>query len=213
MLRITAGKTACALLCCTIVALVQGTAGPAQAARSRNVHELLKGLDRAAARLQDYEVKGVTDTNGKRRRFTKYYKRPNLVRIDTRRGQVSVQPNGDIRGRLGHGLFGGISQKLNRNDRRLKDDEGIAFYNANFPALVVRIERQIRSGAAAAMVTGAGQYYLTIRSGNTIWRYTFDRSSLMLLRSRRWVNGKPVDLTHYSVTRANIGLRTGLFHF
>src|SRR5437899_986059 len=76
------------------------------------VAELLSSLDTAAANLQDYTVTGTTEANGKKHQFKLTYKRPNLVRIDTHAGQVSVQPNGEIKGRLGRGPFGKIAQKL-----------------------------------------------------------------------------------------------------
>src|SRR5689334_772914 len=68
-----------------------------------NVSELLASLDRAAAGLQDYTVNGVTAADGKAQKFKVTFKRPNLVRVDTGSGQVAVQPNGEIKGRLGHG--------------------------------------------------------------------------------------------------------------
>ena len=213
MLRKSAVKAACVMFGCTLVAFIQGAARPDQRMGPKNVNELLTALGRAAAGLQDYEVKGTTDSNGKSEGFTKYYKRPGLVRIDTREGQVSVQPNGDIRGRLGHGLFGHFSRKLDRDDHRLKDDQGIAFYEGSFPATIARIRTRIKSGAVAAMKGSRDKYYLTVRSGDTIWRYAFSRSHLMPLWSSRWVNGKSVDVTRYLETRTNIGLKTDLFRF
>src|SRR5690349_8782652 len=85
------------------------------APQSEQVEALLTRLEARAAQLQDYTVVGEGIDRGKPRRFKFYFKSPHLVRIDTPRGQVTVQPNGEIRGRLGHGLFGWVSRRLGRD--------------------------------------------------------------------------------------------------
>src|SRR5690349_3961854 len=84
--------------------------------RPKTVTELLARMETAAASLQNYEVTGDGESDGKPNHFNLCFRSPNLVRIDSKEGQVSVQPNGDIRGRLGHGVFGKVSQKLSHDD-------------------------------------------------------------------------------------------------
>jgi hypothetical protein len=181
--------------------------------RPHDAESLLDQLDRKMADLQDYQVKGESETNGKRERFKVWYKCPNLVRIDAREGQVAVQPDGGIRGRMGHGIFGRISRGINRDDKRLKDDEGIPFYESHFPALPRRIRQRIKEGATAALDdTGAG-YVLDVRCGSTEWKYTFDRSTMALLEDGRWVDGRQVCVTHYTEFKANTGITPSVFRF
>jgi|SRR5579872_1127374 len=141
------------------------------------------------------------------------YKRPNFVRIDTRGGQVAVQPNGEIKGRLGHGPFGHIAQKLGRDDKRLKDAEGIPFYASDFVSMLARAHAQIRGGAVATMKAETASYYLEIRSGDTLWKYTLDRSDFSLQESSRWVKGKQVEVTRYTAFHANSGITVDQFKF
>src|SRR5713226_6793662 len=95
---------------------------------------------RTAAQLQDYTVVCDCDTNGRVSCYKLHFKQPNLVRIDTCKGQVTVQPNGEIRGRLGHGQFGRTSRRLRRDDPRLRDEEGSPFWEATDAATVTQVQ-------------------------------------------------------------------------
>src|SRR5438045_7761875 len=61
-----------------------------------SAEELVARLEATAASLQDYEVNGEGVADGKHDRYKLYYKRPDLVRIDAKDGEVAVQPNGAI---------------------------------------------------------------------------------------------------------------------
>lgn len=216
MLKAISNLSLCALLILCIswpvVGQDAGTSKPA-ALKPSNVQELLACLDRAAANLQDYTVSGTTEADGKKQTFKMAYKRPNLVRIDTRAGQVSVQPNGDIKGRLGRGPFGNVTQTLSRRDKRLKDAEGIPFYESDFVSLLARVQAQIKGGAAAAMQAETTAYILEIRSGDTVWKYRLGSSDFSLQESSRWVNGKQVEIARYTDFHANTGIKTDYFKF
>jgi len=209
------------LLFCVLLALCsswpvcgQESDRPKQAVeKPTNVQELLACLESAVANLQDYTVTGTTETDGKKQQFKMAFKRPNLVRIDTHQGQVSVQPNGDIKGRLGHGPFGKIAQKLRRSDKRLQDAEGIPFYESDFLSMLARVQAQIKEGAAATMNADTTSYVLEIHSGDTAWKYRLDSSDFSLQESSRWVKSKQAEITHYTDFHANTGIKTGFFKF
>jgi outer membrane lipoprotein-sorting protein len=178
-----------------------------------NVQDLLSRWDQTFAALQDYQVTETTETNNKRQQARFFFKRPDLVRIDTREGQVAVQPNGSIRGRLGHGLFGWISVGLSRADKRLQDTEGVPFYQSHFQAVVARIRQQLQQGATATMDRGEGSYTLDIRAARTLWTYTLDRNTFLPVQSSRWIGGKQMEKTLYSAWHVNSGLKTSYFEF
>src|SRR5690242_14928945 len=99
----------------------QGAAGTKPVPdKPHNVKELLACLENAMAGWQDYTVNASTASGDRSLRLKIVYKRPNLIRIDTPIGQASVQPNGDVKGRLGHGPLGKEAFKIDRNDKRLK---------------------------------------------------------------------------------------------
>lgn len=175
--------------------------------------QLVARMAAAAASLEDYEVTGVGESDGKKNEFKVYFKKPDLVRIDTERGQVSVQPNGTIRGRLGKGAFGMISRKIERDDAQLKDEEGIAFYDSHYAATVKRIQDQLQAGAKASMKTLPDGYELEVHSGNTTWRYTLDKNSFFFRENSRTVDGKVVETTRYSDFHPNAGLKATFFKF
>lgn len=179
----------------------------------RSASDLLAKMDAAAAALQDYEVTGDGETDGKPNHFTLYFKSPNLVRIDSKEGQVSVQPNGDIRGRLGHGPFGKISQKLSRDDEKLKDSEGIPFYDSHFAATISRIKELVKGGATAKMTVKKDGYSLVLKQDTTFWRYEIDPKTWFFMESARTVNGKRVEITRYSGFKPNTGIKTDHFKF
>jgi hypothetical protein len=141
------------------------------------------------------------------------FKKPELVRIDTRDGQVTVQPNGKIRGRLGHGLVGRISREIGREDSRLKDSEGIPFWETHFAATVDRIAGRLRSGATAVVESGPDSCTLTVRLESTTWTYALDGRTLFLRETSRSVDGREVERTRYSEFHPNCGLKESLFRF
>jgi outer membrane lipoprotein-sorting protein len=201
-------------LFCTLAACCQDAAAQRQASkRPANVPDLLARMDRAAAKLQDYTVTGTTESDGKQEQFKLTYKRPGLVRIDSRDGQVAVQPNQEIKGRLGRGVFGKIAQKIKRDDKRLKDSEGIPFYESDFVSMLARIRARIRAGDAATMKAGGTFYYLEIRSGDTVRGYRVDSRSFYLLENSRKVKGGPVEITRYTDFRPNSGVKLDRFKF
>lgn len=183
------------------------------AEKPHDVESLLSELDHAMAGWQDYQVKGDSEANGKHDRFKVYFKRPDLVRVDAKDGQVAVQPNGTIRGRLGHGIFGRISRGLRRDDKRLRDDEGVPFYDNYFPALTARFRQWIKDGGVATMSDGPTGYVLEIRSDKTVRKYTFDKSNFSLLEGSRTIDGRLVGTTHYTDFRCNTGLSQQFFRF
>src|SRR5579884_239543 len=186
-----------------------------EAARPKpaNVKELLARLQSATASLQDYTVNATTTFGGRSLRLKIVYKRPNLVRIDTPIGQASVQPNGDIKGRLGHGPLGKRAFKIDRNEKRLRDAEGIPFYQIDFPSMLARVQEQIKEGAAATMTADANAYRLEIHSGDTTWEYAFAPNDFSLLENSRWVKGKQAQITRYSDFQPNTGIQTDYFRF
>jgi outer membrane lipoprotein-sorting protein len=201
-------------LICFLALLCTVQAASAQAPdRPHDAASLLACIDRAMAAWQDYRVNGESEAKGKRERFKVYFKCPNLVRVDAHDGQVAVQPDGTIRGRLGHGLFGGISRGLSRTDKRLQDDEGTPFYESHFPALIARIRQQVKQGMAAVMDDQPAGYGLEIRSDKTTWKYRFDKSTYAVIDASRWVDGRQIAATHYTDFKANTGLTTRFFKF
>ena len=131
---------------------------------ARNAAALLSRMEARAAQLQDYTVICEGEINGKASRCKLYFKRPDLVRIDTSKGQVTVQPNGEIRGRLGHGLFGRISRGLRRDDPRLRDADGCPFWEATYAAALAQIRSQIR----AFKVKGSSRSVPTRSDGRSV---------------------------------------------
>jgi outer membrane lipoprotein-sorting protein len=174
---------------------------------------LLARMQAAASTLEDYQVMGAGTENGKKSEFKLYYKRPNLVRVDSHDGQVAVQPNGEIRGRMGKGLFGKLSQQLGRHDKRLNDDEGIPFYETHYLAMISRIKSQAEHGATLKTGVKQGQYILNVQSRQTVWKYVIDSTSLYLIENSRSVRGKQVDYTRYSSFHPNTGIKAELFKF
>src|SRR5262245_8419836 len=120
------------ILLIALCGVLGGTAWAAQ--EPKNADEVVTRMEQMAAGLHDYEVRGDGGADGKKQHFKFYFLAPALVRIDSDDGQVAVQPNGEIRGRLGKGVFGNISRKLDRNDKRLRDAEGIPFWDSHFAA-------------------------------------------------------------------------------
>lgn len=173
--------------------------------------QLIAAMRAAAAALEDYQVTGESVSDGKRQRFQFFFKKPDLVRINTRRGQVTVQPNGKICGRLGRSQLGGIWWEIGRNDKRLRDSEGIPFWDTHFAAIVDRIARRLQSGAAAAVESGADTCTLTVCLENTSWTYVIDSQTLFFRETSRSMDGQEVERTRYSNFRANSGLRKSLF--
>jgi len=196
-----------------VVGCLSAAAVGRAAPEPKNAEDLVARLEATAASLQDYEVNGEGVAEGKHDRYKLYFKRPDLVRIDAKDGEVSVQPNGDIRGRLGRGPFGFISRKIGRNDSRLRDKEGIPFWESHYPATVARIRSQLRNGATASMTTGPETYTLTLRSGDVTWQYVSDKATMFFRENSRSVNGKQVEVTRYFNYRPNIGLKTSVFKF
>jgi outer membrane lipoprotein-sorting protein len=181
--------------------------------KSEDVHALLSQMEAMAIQLRDYTVVGVDDHQGKQIRWKLYFKQPDLVRIDSPSGQVTVQPNGEIRGRLGHGLFGHISRRLDRNDRRLRDSSGQPFWENDYSDELRCIRSLINAGAAATLTTTLEGYDLEIRSGPTQWRYVIDPETLFFRESSRAEYGQVVSVTHYSDFRPNTGLDDKVFEF
>jgi|SRR5579871_2199351 len=182
-------------------------------AKPASVKELLACLESATASLQDYTVNATTAFGGRSLRLNITYKRPDLIRIDTPIGQASVQPNGDIMGRLGHGPLGKMAFKIDRNDKRLRDAEGIPFYRLDFPSMLARVREQIKDGAAATMTADAGAYRLEIRSGDTTWDYAFAPNDFSLQENSRWVKGKQAQITRYKDFQPNTGIKSEYFRF
>jgi outer membrane lipoprotein-sorting protein len=202
------------LLCWASIWLLGSLAALGQTAKEReSIPQLLSRMEAMAAQLNDYEVLGDEETEGKPIRFKLSFKQPNLVRIDTDEGQVTVQPNGQIRGRLGRGLFGRISRKLGRDDARLKTGQGIPFWEYHYAATVARIETQIKAGAPAVLAVTPKTLDLEISAGPTMWRYVIDPGTLFFQETSRWDNGKRVAVTHFHAFRPNVGLETRRFEF
>jgi hypothetical protein len=202
------------LLCWVSIGLLGGLAALGQTAKEReSIPQLLSRMESVAAQLNDYEVLGDEETDGKPFRFKLSFKQPNLVRIDSDEGQVTVQPNGEIRGRLGKGLFGRISRKLRRDDARLKNGQGIPFWEMHYAATVTRIESQIKAGATATLAVTPKTLDLEVHEGPTLWRYLIDPDTLYFRETGRWDNGKRVAVDHYRTLRTNLGLETRHFEF
>jgi outer membrane lipoprotein-sorting protein len=201
------------LICWVSIWLLGGLAALGQTAKEReSIPQLVSRMEAMAAQLEDYEVLGDEVTDGTIR-FKLSFKRPNLVRIDTDEGQVTMQPNGEIRGRLGHGLFGRFSRKLRRDDARLKTGQGILFWESHYAATVARIKSQIQAGATASLAVTPKTLELEIREGPTLWRYVIDPVSLFFQETSRTDNGKRVAVTHFRTLRTNVGLETRRFEF
>ena len=198
----------------SLVGIIGGLSAVAQPLpNTENVAALLCRMEARAAYLQDYTVIGEAESNGRTARCKLYFKQPNLVRIDTRKGQVTVQPNGEIRGRLGHGLFGRISRRLDRNDPRLRDADGTPFWDASYPATLTQIRSRIRAGACATLSETPDGFDLKIRSDPTVWEYVIDSETLFFRETSRSEGGRQVEDTHYSDFRCNVGLEPCVFEF
>jgi outer membrane lipoprotein-sorting protein len=201
------------LLPVLIVAMAGLPAWGQPARKSEDVHTLFSRMEAKAVQLQDYTVVGVDDRQGKQTQWKLYFKQPDLVRIDTQSGQVAVQPNGEIRGRLGHGLFGHISRRLNRNDRRLRDASGDPFWESDYAGAIRHIQSRINAGAAATLTVTPDAYELEIRAGPTRWRCVIDAETLFFQETSWSENGQLVCMTHYTDFRPNTGLDDKVFEF
>jgi hypothetical protein len=196
------------------IGIIGGLAAVAQPlSEAPNAAVLLSRVEARAAHLQDYTVICEDEANGKTTRYKLYFKKPNLVRIDSRKGQVTVQPNGEIRGRLGHGLFGRISRRLRRDDSRLRDADGCPFWDYSYPATLLQIRSQIRAGAGSTLTETSEGFDLKIRSGQTVWRYVIDPETLFFREASRSEGDRPVGITHYRDFHPNMGLEPGVFEF
>jgi outer membrane lipoprotein-sorting protein len=193
------------------------TASPSTGAevspKGETVDELLARMEARAAEWQDYTVSGESETHGKPSHFKLYFKQPDLVRIDTHRGQVTVQPNGEIRGRRGHGLFGHISRQIKRDDSRLKDADGRPFWDSSYSATLTLIRSRIKEGAIATVSTEPAGLQLELRSGLDTWRYVIDPDTLFFHETTHSKEGEPLQVTHYTDFRANVGLEPHVFEF
>jgi hypothetical protein len=178
-----------------------------------NAAALLSRMEARAACLQDYTVVCECETSGRTARCKLYFRQPNLVRIDTRKGQVAVQPNGEIRGRLGHGLFGRISRRLGRDDPRLRDADGTPFWDGTYAGSLRQIQSQMRGGAGVTVSETADGFDVKVCSGQTIWRYLIDPETLFFREISRSEGGRPVESTRYSDFRPNVGLEPRVFEF
>jgi hypothetical protein len=190
-----------------------GAASIGAAPAPQSADELLSRLEARAAQLLDYQVKAETSRRGQTIHLKLYFKQPNLVRIDTSLGQVAVQPDGEIRGRLGKGPLGKDSEKIDRNDPRLRDAQGTPFYEMYFGATLARIRAQIKAGASATAAMKPAAPTLEVRSGATVWTYVVDPDTLFFREIDCIQNGRQVDAIRYSSFQPNLGLETRLFQF
>jgi hypothetical protein len=190
-----------------------GAASIGAAPAPQSADELLSRLEARAAQLLDYQVKAETSRRGQTIHLKLYFKQPNLVRIDTSLGQVAVQPDGEIRGRLGKGPLGKDSEKIDRNDPRLRDAQGTPFYEMYFGATLARIRAQIKAGASATAAMKPAAPTLEVRSGATVWTYVVDPDTLFFREIDCTQNGRQVDAIRYSSFQPNLGLETRLFQF
>ena len=184
-------------------------AGPAP----QNADELLSQLEARAAQLRDYRVNVRTRFHGQMIHVKFYFKQPDLVRIDAPLGQVTVQPDGEIRGRAGKGPLGKDADTMDRNDRRLRDAEGTPFWQTYFGATLAHIRAQIRAGASARATVREDAPTLEVRSGPTVWTYVVDPDTLFFREIDRSESGKQVDSVRYSSFQPNVGLETRFFQF
>lgn len=174
---------------------------------------VLTEIEHKVAGWEDYRVRGDNVVKGKHSRYTVYFKMPDLVRVDCREGQVTLQADGTVRGRLGHGLFGAISRGISRNDKRLKDDEGNAFYENHLPAVIARIRKRVRDGARLEAQDCNETYRLSVVTSAVTWSYEFDKKTGELITDSRTVDGTEVESTHYTDYKINTHLAAGLFRF
>jgi hypothetical protein len=194
--------------------ILGGLAVPALAVPgSQSAEELLSRLEARAAQLRDYQVNAQTAFQGRTIRLKIYFKQPDLVRIDTAVGQVTVQPNGEIRGRLGKGPLGKESEKIDRSDHRLRDAEGTPFWEMYFGATLSRIRAQMQAGATVTAAARQGEPMLEVRSGPTVWTYVIDPDTVFFREIDRSDDGKQVGATRYSSFQPNLGLETSVFQF
>ena len=189
------------------------SAGAEVSPKGETVETLLARMEVRAAEWQDYTVIGESETHGKQSQFKLYFKQPDLVRIDTHRGQVTVQPNGEIRGRLGHGLFGHFSRQIQRDDPRLKDAEGRPFWDSSYPATLAFIRSRIKEGATATVSTEPVGLQIELRSGPDTWRYVINSGTLFFRETSHLKEGELVQVTRYTDFHANLGLEQHVFEF
>jgi hypothetical protein len=179
----------------------------------QSAEELLSQLEARAAQLRDYRVNAQTRFRGQTIHLKVYFKQPNLVRIDAPLGQVTVQPDGEIRGRAGKGPLGKDSDTIDRKDRRLRDAEGTPFWEMYFGATLARIRAQIRAGASATATVKQDAPTLEVRSGPTVWTYVVDPDTLFFREIDRAENGRSVHTVRYSSFQPNVGLEARFFQF
>jgi hypothetical protein len=179
----------------------------------QSIPQLLARMEATASHLESYEVTCEDGPEAKPHRYKLYFKQPNLVRIDASDGQVTVQPNGQIRGRRGKGLFGRISVKLGRNDSRLTTSQGIPFWETHFAATIARIRSQIGVGAASTLTVTPGALKLEVRCDQCLWSYLIDPDTLFFQEIARSGPGSQTETVRYRAFRPNIPLETHLFQF
>jgi len=197
-----------------LILIAAGLPALAQPARKpETAAALLAEMQARAARMRDYTVDGESERDGKTSHFKLYFKQPDLVRVDTSRGQVTVEPTGEIRGRLGKGPLGDVSRKVARDDRRLRDKDGVPFWETHYAATVAGIESRIKAGATATVAMAGDAYNLNVRSGRMEWRYVIDPGTLFFRETSTLDGGRQVEVTHYSDFHPNVGLDAHRFEF
>jgi hypothetical protein len=195
------------------LAAVRLPAQPQAESKPETVQQLLACMETKAAQLESYDVMEEDDPDAKPARYKLYFKQPNLVRLDTADGQVAVQPDGQIRGRKGRGLFGRISVKLRRDDPRLINTQGIPFWDSYFAATVARIQSQIKAGAATTLTVTPEAYKLELHCDQCVWSYVIDPETLFFIETSRAEKGGRTAVIRYSAFHPNVVLETRRFQF
>ena len=196
------------------VVLLAGLAVACQAdPEPDSVAQLLSRMEARAAQLESYEVIVEDEPDGKTHQFKLSFKQPNLVRLDAAEGQVTVQPNGQIRGRRGRGMFGKISVRLRRDDPRLLNTQGIPFWDSFFAATIARIQSQIKAGAAATLTVAPEAFKLELRSSQCVWTYLIDPVTLFFRETIRATPGTRAEVTRYRAFHPNVPLEPRRFEF
>ncbi len=211
--------------------LLGGLAAAALAAPPLAPQQLLDQMSARFTGVNDYEV--VIDSvaregnNEERIRYRFAWKRPSLIRLRTlsgpdKDGELCCTKAGKIRGRKNSGLIKVFAVSMDRDDKRLRDAEGVPVWQMDAGSTIHRLKTKLNTPGVQASVTGPdrpnGLYQLSLRGASGAMagiaeNYWIDSQSLWITRMERLKNGALSESRAYSALRVNPGFTDQYFEF